>query len=66
MGASDEGEGALQAMVERMRDSKRGESAAIVVCVIAFAVMGCVGGILNASCILAWPNTTASLGRFPR
>lgn len=49
MGASDEGEGALQAMVERMRDSKRGESAAIVVCVIAFAVMGCVGGILNAS-----------------
>ena len=49
MGASDEGEGALQAMVERMRDSKHGESAAIVVCVIAFAIMGCVGGILNAS-----------------
>ncbi|MFR1640663.1 MAG: hypothetical protein ACLSVD_16900 [Eggerthellaceae bacterium] len=42
-------EGALQAMVERMRDSKHGESAAIVVCVIAFAIMGCVGGILNAS-----------------
>lgn len=39
----------MQAMVERMRDSKHGESAAIVVCVIAFAIMGCVGGILNAS-----------------